>query len=70
MTPEAYQTYVSWPEGRPDAYGGGGSSFGTLSDDRLMEDSDRDDKQKYLLLILHRNGAGDWRLDIATIFSF
>lgn len=22
MTPEAYQTYVSWPEGRPDAYGG------------------------------------------------
>lgn len=30
MTPEAYQAHVSWPEGRPDAYGGGGSSFGTL----------------------------------------
>lgn len=40
-----------------------------------MEDSDGDDKQKYLLLILHQNGAaaGDWRLDIvdiATILSF
>ncbi|AES78397.1 hypothetical protein MTR_7g029850 [Medicago truncatula] len=46
MTPEAFQAHVSWPEGRPDPYGGGGSSFGTLSDDILMGDSDRDDPDR------------------------
>ncbi|AES69465.1 hypothetical protein MTR_3g030280 [Medicago truncatula] len=46
MTPEAYQAHVSWPEGRPDPYGGGGSSFGMLSDDILMGDSDRDDPDR------------------------
>jgi len=47
MTPDAYQAHVAWPEGMPDAFGGGGF-YGAGSDDgdNLMEDSDRDDPER------------------------
>jgi hypothetical protein len=46
MTPPAFKAYLSWPEGMPDAFGGAGSSFGSLDDDILMGDYDRDDPDK------------------------
>jgi len=46
MNPQAFQSYVAWPEDRPNPYGGGGAYGAACENEDEMVGSDRDDPNR------------------------